>query len=176
MAYQFRGNVGMRQESGRRAERSGPERVDTRGSGAGRRRSLAQVLALVFGATFVLIGIGGFIPGITTNYDELELLGTDSNAQLLGLFRVSVVHNIAHLLFGVGVLAAATESASVLYLIAGGALYGGLALFGFLVDQQSEVNFLPVDDADSLLHAGLAVAMLLAGLVALVAARRTRQT
>jgi hypothetical protein len=176
LAYQFRGNVGMPEESGRRAESSGPERVDTRASGAGRRRSLPQVLALVFGAAFALMGIAGFIPGITTNYDELSLLGTDSNAQLLGLFRVSVLHNIAHLLFGVGILAAATESASILYLVAGGALYGGLALFGFVIDQQSEVNFLPVDDADSLLHAGLAVAMLLGGLAALAAARRTRQT
>lgn len=181
MAYQFRGNVGLRQDQGksrRRPERSGPERsgpdrVDT---GKTRRsRSLAQILALVFGLTFLLIGIAGFIPGITGNYDKLNLLGTESDAQLLGLFRVSVLHNIVHLLFGVGILAAASESASRSYLLLGGLAYAGVAVFGLLVDQQSEANFLPVDDADSLLHAGLAVAMLLGGLVASAASRRVRR-
>ena len=47
----------------------------------------------------------GFIPGVTTNYEELTFAGHHSGAQLLGIFGVSVLHNIVHLLFGVAGLA-----------------------------------------------------------------------
>ena len=52
--------------------------------------TLAQKLAFLFGATFLLVGILGFIPGITTNYDDLAFAGSDSGAKLLGLFQVSL--------------------------------------------------------------------------------------
>ncbi|MBW3614862.1 MAG: DUF4383 domain-containing protein, partial [Actinobacteria bacterium] len=117
-----------------------------------------QVLAAVFGLTFVLAGVGGFIPGVTSNYDELSLFGTDSNAELLGLFRVSVLHNIVHLLFGVGLLAAARFSWSKLYLLGGGVAYLGFVVYGLLIDHDSEANFLPVNNADNFLHLGLSSA------------------
>lgn len=66
-----------------------------------------QKFAAVMGAAFLLAGLGGFIPGITSNDDQMMLPGPDSEARLLGLFEVSVVHNIVDLLFGVGLLAAA---------------------------------------------------------------------
>jgi Domain of unknown function (DUF4383) len=50
-------------------------------------RSLAQTLAIVFGLAFLAAGILGFIPGITTNYDDLSFAGSDSGAELLGLFQ-----------------------------------------------------------------------------------------
>ena len=174
MAYEFRGNTRLRQDQARQGRRPRPERVETAPSGGGRERSLAQVLALAFGVAFLLLGIAGFIPGVTQNYDQLNLFGTDSNAELFGVFRVSVLHNIAHLLFGVGVLAAASEAAARTYLLLGGIAYAGLGVFGLLIDHESDVNFLPVDYADSLLHVGLAVAMLLGALAAMAAARRTR--
>jgi Domain of unknown function (DUF4383) len=43
-------------------------------------RTLAQNLALLFGIVFLLVGILGFIPGITTNYDDLAFAGKDSDA------------------------------------------------------------------------------------------------
>lgn len=46
-------------------------------------------------------GVLGFIPGITTNYSQLTFAGHDSAALLLGIFQVSILHNIVHLLFGV---------------------------------------------------------------------------
>ncbi|MBW3556897.1 MAG: DUF4383 domain-containing protein [Actinobacteria bacterium] len=132
-----------------------------------------QVLAAVFGLSFLLAGVGGFIPGITSNYDELSLFGTDSNAELLGLFRVSVLHNIVHLLFAVGLLAAARFSWSKLYLLGGGVGYLGVLLYGLLVDHDSEANLLPVNHADNFLHLGLGSAMIVAGVVGLAAARRS---
>ena len=138
-------------------------------------RSLAQTLALVFGLTFLLAGIGGFIPGITENYDELTFLGTDSDAELLGLFRVSILHNIVHMLFGVGILAARRHDWSKLYLIGGGIAYILVSAYGFAIDEQSDANFLPVNTADNFLHVALSLALLGAGLVALAAERRGTQ-
>ena len=51
------------------------------------RRTLAQTLALVFGIAFLGAGILGFIPGITSNYDELKFARADSEAELLGISR-----------------------------------------------------------------------------------------
>lgn len=49
------------------------------------------------GLTFLVAGIAGFIPGITSDYDELKLAGTDSNAELLGILRVSILHLVLSL-------------------------------------------------------------------------------
>ena len=64
-------------------------------------RTPVQNVARLVGIVFLLVGIAGFIPGITTNlYDGLEFAGDDGNAEVLGLFEVSVLHNIVHGLFG----------------------------------------------------------------------------
>ena len=136
-------------------------------------RSLLQTFAAIFGITFALVGVAGFIPGVTSNYDELKFAGTDSNAELLGLFRVSILHNIVHLLFGVGLLAAAKRSWAAAYLIGGGVLYLGVVLYGALIDHESDANFLPVNDADNLLHVGLSLAMIGAGLIGLAVEKRS---
>jgi len=44
---------------------SASDRLHTRGTG----RTNVQKAALAVGAVFLLVGILGFIPGITTNYD-----------------------------------------------------------------------------------------------------------
>ena len=49
---------------------------------------------------FLLVGILGFIPGITTGYDDLSFAGHHSEAELLGIFQVSVLHNLVHVAFG----------------------------------------------------------------------------
>jgi hypothetical protein len=125
-------------------------------------RSPVQLAALVFGAVFLLVGIAGFIPGITTNYDDLSFAGHDG-AELLGLFEVNVLHNIAHLAFGVGILMSRTARSARTYLIAAGAIYAVLFLYGLIVDHGSDANFIALNDADNVLHIGLAAALLLAG-------------
>ena len=71
-------------------------------------RTPVQNVARLVGIVFLLVGILGFIPGITTNlYDGLEFAGNDGNAELLGIFSVSVLHNIVHGLFGIAGLALA---------------------------------------------------------------------
>jgi hypothetical protein len=125
-----------------------------------------RVAAGVVGATFLLVGIAGFIPGITTNFDEIAGAGTASQAELFGIFRVSVAHNIVHLAFGLlGLVAAKTVPAARLFLIGCGLLYLGITLYGALIDLTSDANFLPFDDADNWLHLVLGVGMVALGLL-----------
>jgi hypothetical protein len=126
-----------------------------------RDRSLAQTLAIVFALAFLGAGILGFIPGITTNYDDLSFAGSDSGAELLGLFQVSVLHNIVHLLFGVAGLALArTWDGARSYLLGAGVIYAVLFVYGLLVGSGTDANFVPMNTADDLLHLALAVGLL----------------
>lgn len=137
-------------------------------AGQARVRSLAELGALVAGALFLVVGILGFIPGITTNVDDMKFLGDESASELLGLFQVSVLHNIVHLLFGaVGLWAAFQGWATArLFLILGGATYLVLFVYGLIVPTTSDWNFVPVNTADDWLHLVLALAMLGIGLAA----------
>jgi len=132
-------------------------------------RSLApiQTTARLVGIVFLVVGIAGFIPGITTNlYDGLDFAGHDGDAELLGIFQVSVLHNIVHLLFGVAGLALSrTWDGARTYLIGGGAIYLVLWLYGLIIDKDSGANFVPVDSADDWLHFLLGVGMVALGLL-----------
>jgi hypothetical protein len=120
----------------------------------------------VFGAAFLLVGILGFIPGITSNFDEIEFAGTDSQAELFGIFQVSILHNIVHLLFGaLGIWAARTWTTARGFLLAAGAVYLVLFVYGMVVDRDADANFVPVNTADDWLHLALAVGMLAVGLL-----------
>ena len=134
-----------------------------------------QTAALVVSAVFLVVGVLGFIPGITTDYDTMTFGGHDSEAMLLGIFQVSVLHNIVHLLFGaVGVLAARTFSGARLFLIGGGIVYAVLWIYGLVIDQESTANFVPMNTADNWLHLIIAVGMIAVGL--LLGGRATTRT
>jgi Domain of unknown function (DUF4383) len=135
------------------------------GSALGARRP-AQLAAMVVGAVFLLVGIAGFIPGITTNYDQLQFAGHQSGALLLGVFQVSILHNIVHLLFGVAGLAMArTAHGARNYLIGGGVIYAVLWLYGLLIGDSMPANFVPMNMADDWLHLVLAVGMIALGVL-----------
>lgn len=129
------------------------------------RRTPVQQAALAVGAVFLLVGILGFVPGVTTDFDSLSFAGHESGAALLGIFQVSVLHNLVHLAFGVAGLAMArTPSLARSFLIGGGVVYLLLWLYGLFVDMDSSVNFVPVNDADNWLHLGLGAGMTVLGL------------
>ncbi|MGF0315532.1 DUF4383 domain-containing protein [Nocardia fluminea] len=137
-------------------------------------RAPIQLAALIVGAIFLLVGVLGFIPGVTTDYDALRWAGHESQAQLFGIFTVSVLHNLVHLVFGVlGLIAAAGAATARIFLLGGGAVYLALWVYGLLVDQHSDANFVPLDDADNWLHLGLGLGMVALGLIL---SRRTRTT
>jgi Domain of unknown function (DUF4383) len=126
-------------------------------------RSLAQTLALLFGIAFLGFGVLGFIPGITTNVGDMKFAGNDSPSELLGIFQVSILHNIVHLLFGIaGIALSRTWESARTYLFGSGLIYFGLLLFGLIVSFRdiNDANFVPVNDADNLLHLALAIGLL----------------
>ena len=120
-----------------------------------RNRTLAQTLALVFGIVFLLVGILGFIPGITEDAPG-SFAGEDSEGSIFGVFQTSILHNLAHLAFGIGILAARKHDTALTYLLVGGIAYVGLFLLGIL----GVMDWLPADDTDDWLHLVLGVALL----------------
>ncbi|HEX8631265.1 MAG TPA: DUF4383 domain-containing protein [Catenuloplanes sp.] len=135
-------------------------------SGVAATRSLVQTAALAVAAVFVLVGVLGFIPGITTDYGTMAFAGHNSEAKLLGIFQVSILHNIVHLLFGLaGFALARTVSGARMYLVAGGAVYLLLWLYGIVINHESALNFVPVNTADNWLHLFLGLGMIALGIL-----------
>jgi len=125
------------------------------------KRTSVQTVTLAVGAVFLLVGILGFVPGITSGVDQLTFAGHQSGAMLLGLFQVSILHNIVHLLFGVvGLALSRNWTGSRSYLIWGGAIYLVLWIYGLVIGHESPANFVPLNTADNWLHFVLGVAML----------------
>ena len=130
------------------------------------RHTNVQKAALAVGAVFLLVGVLGFVPGITTNYDQLQFAGHHSEAMLLGLFQVSVLHNIVHLLFGAAGLALSRSAAGAKsFLLYGGIIYLVLFVYGLVVDQESAGNFVPLNSFDNYLHLLLGIGMIALAMV-----------
>jgi uncharacterized protein DUF4383 len=129
-------------------------------------RSPVRTAAMAVAVVFLLVGVLGFIPGITTHYGDMTFAGHHSDARLLGVFQVSVLHNIVHLLFGlIGLAMARTVQQARLYLIGGGAVYLVLWIYGLVVGQDSSANFVPLNTADDWLHLILGLGMIALGLL-----------
>lgn len=124
-------------------------------------REPVRIAALVVGIVFLVVGVMGFIPGLTTNYGRMQFAGHHSEAYLLGLFQVSILHNLVHLVFGVAGVAMARAAATArLFLVGGGVIYLVLWLYGLVIGYDSAANFVPLNDADNWLHLGLGIGML----------------
>lgn len=148
-------NLGV-DASERQSRRVDPEQMGT---------SIQSAAALV-GVAFIGIGIFGFIPGLTTEPGGMTFAGHESRAQLLGIFEVSVLHNIVHLLFGVaGLVSVRTWATARLFLVAGGLVYLVFWIYGVVVHSDSPANFIPFNDADNWLHLGLGLGMISLGLL-----------
>ena len=131
-----------------------------------RDRSPIQSAAVLVGIVFLVVGILGFIPGVTSNYDELRFAGHDSDAQLLGIFDISVLMNVVHLLFGIaGIALARTMEGARTYLVGGGLVYLVLFVYGAIWHGETGSNWIPVNWADNILHLALGVGMTAAGIV-----------
>jgi hypothetical protein len=133
-------------------------------------RGLERTLAMGFGAAFLLIGVAGFVPGLTRGLDGLAAAGTATNAKLLGVFEVSVLHNAIHLAFAAGLIAAMSAAASRAYLATGAAFYTALALAGVFVDDGDRLNVIPSNGPSDVSHVLFAAAFA----AAYVVARRER--
>ena len=113
---------------------------------------MIQKLAWAFAATFVVVGILGFVPGVT------------SNGMLLGIFMVDGLHNIIHLLSGIlaGLAAMGSGSYARLYFKVFGVVYALVTILGFTMDG-SVLGLIMVNVADNVLHLVIAAVALWAG-------------
>jgi hypothetical protein len=66
-------------------------------------RSAAVKISLGLGIAYLLIGVLGFVPGITVPNGDKAGQGL-----LLGIFAVNTIHNLAHLVLGAALVWAAT--------------------------------------------------------------------
>ena len=131
-----------------------------------RDRSPIQSVALLVGVVFLVVGTLGFIPGITSNYDELKFAGHNSDAQLLGIFDTSILHNIVHLLYGLaGIVLARTIDGARTFLVGGGLVYLVLFVYGAIWHGEAGSNWIPVNWADDILHLALGAGMVIVGIV-----------
>ena len=128
-----------------------------------RDRTPIQSLAALVGVAFLLVGVLGFVPGITTHYGDLSFAGHGSGAMLLGIFQVSILHNIVHLLLGVvGLALAKTVDGARNFLAGGGVVYLALWVLGIV----GAGGWIPSNTADNWLHFALGAGMVGLGFVA----------
>jgi hypothetical protein len=99
----------------------------------------AKQLTLVLGWAFLVIGILGFIPGLTTDA-----------GLLFGIFEVDAVHNIVHLLAGIAGLWMASRAPAA-YLKFFGLAYLAVTVVGFL-QKDTVLGIMKVNTADNWLH------------------------
>ena len=118
-----------------------------------------QMLALAFGAIYLLVGVVGFF---ITGFGNF--FAHDTNQTLLG-FEINGMHNVVHIVIGVaGLLLARTLAGARTYgwLLAIG--YGAAFVYG-LIAINKPWDFLSINAADNVLHiltalVGLVIALL----------------
>ncbi len=112
-----------------------------------------QKWAWTFGIVFVLIGILGFIPGITMN------------GHLLGIFHVDTAHNVVHLLSGIIALwvAVTSTNAARMYFRVFGIIYGVIMILGFIQNSDTVLGLIANNMADNFLHLVIAALSLWIG-------------
>jgi len=123
-----------------------------------------QKSSLLAGVVLFVLGILGFIPGATAQYGTMAFAGHGSEAMLLGVFQISVLHNLIHLLPGVaGVVMSRRPLPARNFLIGAGVGYLLLWTLGQFLAQDSPVNVLPVNSADNWLHLVLGMGLIVSG-------------
>ncbi|PZU39053.1 MAG: DUF4383 domain-containing protein [Microbacterium sp.] len=123
------------------------------------RTSPNRIVATIFGAVYILVGLLGF--AVTGGVGFIATEG----GLLLGIFEVNPLHNIAHLLIGAALLIAGLSSVSAAkgVNVTIGAVYLLLGIVGFFI-AESALNILALNTADHFLHLASALVLLGVGL------------
>ncbi|MGI8998554.1 MAG: DUF4383 domain-containing protein [Candidatus Limnocylindria bacterium] len=122
---------------------------------------LARLVALVFGAVFVLVGIIGFLPAISPTADSVQGMEV-ADAAVLGLVPVNVVANIVHVVLGAVLLyASMNTSSAILILKAFGAAYLLLGIVGLFAPEG--FGILPLGGGEMIVHFLTAAVFLVVG-------------
>ncbi len=129
------------------------------GGGTTTGRSPNQLLGMVFGVVYLLVGLVGFL---VTN--GVGFVARDGRA-LLGLFELNPLHNIVHLLVGALLLFGATRGPATAKAVNTlvGAVYLVVGILGLFI-LQTGANILALNGADNVLHLASAALLLGVGL------------
>ena len=126
-------------------------------------RSMAVKISLALGVVYALIGVLGFIPGITVPNGMAPGQGL-----LLGIFAVNAIHNIAHLVLGAALIWAATTGDSVRMVNKGLAAVFAILVVGSLI--APIVEGVAINPPDTGLHLA---SLLVTAAVGFMASRRS---
>jgi hypothetical protein len=109
--------------------------------------ALVKPVTWLFGVVFLLVGVLGFFMD-----------------PILGLFDVTVIHNVIHLASGAVALIVAGMgmAASRMYLIVFGLVYALVTVLGFL-NVAFVVSLLEINQADNFLHLAITAVFLIVG-------------
>jgi hypothetical protein len=132
--------------------------ADTTRPAAG--RTVPELLALTFGAVYLLVGIVGFF---VTGFDHFA--DNSQHEMLIGLFMINPLHNIAHILVGVlGLALGRTLAGARNYGWILAVLYAALFVYGLIAVGKSW-DFLNINAGDNVLHILTAVVGLIIALL-----------
>ena len=114
---------------------------------------MLKTAATLFGVVFLVVGVLGFVPGIT------------SDQMLLGIFHVNAAHNVVHLLSGALALWTGMTSAAYarVYFRVFGVVYALVAVLGFYAGNGMLLGLISNNMPDTWLHVAIAVAALVLG-------------
>lgn len=109
---------------------------------------MIRFVAVLFGIALIFAGVAGFMPVFNIN------------GALFGIFMVSDMHNIVHIVSGViAIMAATSHKATKLYFLIFGLVYTLVAIIGFF--NSGDLFIMHVNMADNFLHLGIGVVSLL---------------
>ena len=112
----------------------------------------SKLIAALFGVTFVLAGLLGFLPNPIVSPH--------------GIFAVNAAHNLVHILTGLAFIAGGYFGHGRKTLLGIGAAYVVVTIIGFMTQGDMLLGVIHINEADRWLHAALAAVILLAGFVA----------
>lgn len=113
--------------------------------------------ALIYGIVFLVVGVLGFVPGITAPHSHPEVTAQSGLGLLFGLFPVNLLHNIVHILFGIwGLFAARTLGGARAYFKSVAIIYAVLGVMGLIPGLNTTFGLIPLYGHDIWLHFGLA--------------------
>lgn len=109
--------------------------------------------ATLFGVLFILIGILGFVPGIT------------NDGMLLSIFHVNTSHNLIHIVSGIAALTIgmSSEKGARTYFQVFGVVYALVTVLGFMSMDSDILGLVANNMADNLLHIVIATSALYLG-------------
>ncbi len=124
-----------------------------------------QQAALVFGVVFLVLGVLGFIPGITTDAGGADF--TEHGGRLFGVFGTSGLDNLVRLVFGVlgVVLGLRSAFGSAVYLGVGGVFYFLIWLYSVLADPTVSNDGMGIGAADWALNTVLGLGMVVVAVI-----------